>query len=70
MSSAITRYYLLCSVSLGGKSMMIDSIEGSLKSIISDAELAQFTKKVDGKTIIRETIIGGAAAADKIIVIS
>lgn len=55
----IINYYLLCTVSQGGKSLLINQVVGPVHTILNMTETERYTKKVDGALIARESVVGG-----------
>lgn len=69
MSDSIVKYYLLCTVRLGGKRHMLNDLEPEQLTItLTKKELSLYLRKHDGQYIINDTVVGGADAVDPIIV--
>lgn len=59
-SGKITKYYLLCTVRMGGKAHIVDEIpEKQLNIIFTKKEIDLFLRKHDGHYIAREIVVGG-----------
>lgn len=69
MSDSIIKYYLLCTVRLGGKRHMLNDLEPEQLTItLTKKELSLYLRKHDGQYIINDTVVGGEEAVDPIIV--
>jgi len=64
--SKLINYFSLCTIAQGGKELLLNQITGPVHTIMSTAEMDLYTKKIDGKLVANETIIGADEVDDAV----
>lgn len=59
MDARIVQYYKLCTLRMGGRTLVIDQMRGEIEKVLTENEVRMFTREtLDGLTA-RDNVIGG-----------